>query len=209
MTLTLLFARHGETHHNVLRRLSTAPPGPPLNATGRLQAEQLAKRVTGPVDALYSSGMTRAVETARIVGTPRGLTVHVDDDLRELSAGELDGGTDDATFDRLGRVWDSWVVDGDLETRVAAGGETGAEVLKRFGEALRRIGAAGHSRVLVIAHGGVIQLGLPALCTNLAADHGRRTPLPNCETAEVVVEDGRMRCVSWGGVPVGAKAVGR
>lgn len=103
MTLTLLFARHGETHHNVLRQLSTAPPGPPLNATGRLQAEQLAERVTGPVDALYSSSMTRAVETARIVGTPRGLAVHVDDGLRELSAGELDGGTDDATFDRLGR----------------------------------------------------------------------------------------------------------
>ena len=64
---TLLIARHGETEWNREERYQ-GHADPPLNETGRAQAEQLAERLAGePIDAVYASNLRRASETAEIV----------------------------------------------------------------------------------------------------------------------------------------------
>jgi 2,3-bisphosphoglycerate-dependent phosphoglycerate mutase len=137
---TLLLARHGETEWNREERYQ-GHADPPLNDTGRAQAEQLAEHLAAePIDAVYSSDLRRAAETAQIVGERLGLPVEHEPGLREIDVGSWQGLTK-AEID--GRPWD---------------GETYAHHAARVTQALREI-AARHpnGRVLIVSHGGSLR----------------------------------------------------
>src|SRR5436190_1312043 len=92
---TLLLVRHGETDWNAAGRLQ-GHTDRPLNEYGRRQAKELADRLAGEgADAIYASDLSRAKETAEIVGERLGLTVVIDADLREKNWGSWEGLTGD------------------------------------------------------------------------------------------------------------------
>jgi broad specificity phosphatase PhoE len=137
---TLLLARHGETEWNREERYQ-GHADPPLNDRGRAQAEELAARLAAePVDAVYSSDLRRAAETAEIVGARLGLPVVDEPGLREIDVGSWQGLTK-TQID--GRAWD---------------GETYEHHAERVTRALREI-AARHpdGRVLIVSHGGSLR----------------------------------------------------
>ena len=71
---TILMARHGETDWNRDQRFQ-GHADPPLNDVGREQARELAERLAGErLDAVYTSPLQRASETAAIVAARLGLT---------------------------------------------------------------------------------------------------------------------------------------
>ena len=162
---TILLARHGETDWNRDRRVQ-GHTDTPLNDTGREQAEALARELSGSeLDAVYSSDLMRAHETARIVAEQHGLEVVVLPELRERDFGTWEGLTDDEIFERFPHARHGpW---GDAESK--------EEMLRRVEEALRRVVAAhpdGH--VLVVTHGGPVR----ALLTVCGRDGIGR--IPNC-----------------------------
>src|SRR3954470_7196097 len=64
----------------------------PLNDTGRAQARELARTLAGErVDAVYSSDLSRASETAAAIAAEHALPVHVAPDLREIDVGGREG----------------------------------------------------------------------------------------------------------------------
>ena len=88
---TILLARHGETDWNRAGRWQ-GWADPPLNETGRVQARELAEQLrTIPFDAVYSSDLRRAHETALIVGEPHGVPVVTEPGLREIDVGSWSG----------------------------------------------------------------------------------------------------------------------
>jgi len=135
---TLLLVRHGETDWNAEGRLQ-GQTDRPLSDYGRRQAKQLAEELEGEeLEAIYSSDLARARETAEIVGRKLGLPTVLDPDLREKDWGNWEGLT---------------AVERD---RVSFDGEATEAHQERILRALRRISErhSGEGRVLVVTHGG-------------------------------------------------------
>jgi broad specificity phosphatase PhoE len=134
----LLLVRHGETDWNAEGRLQ-GQTDRPLSDYGRRQARQLADELESEVfQAIYSSDLVRARETAEIVGRRLAIPVELDPDLREKDWGTWEGLT---------------AVERD---RVEFVGESTEAHQARMLRALRRIAERhpGETRVLVVTHGG-------------------------------------------------------
>ena len=135
---TLLLVRHGETDWNADGRLQ-GQTDRRLSEFGRAQARRLADELAAQeLEAIYSSDLARARETAEIVGTRVGLPVTLDPDLREKDWGTWEGLT---------------AVERD---RVEFVGESTEAHRDRILRALRRIAErhADGGSVLVVTHGG-------------------------------------------------------
>jgi probable phosphoglycerate mutase len=138
---SLLLVRHGETDWNADGRLQ-GQTDRPLSDFGRRQAQQLADELAEEkLEAIYSSDLSRARETAEIVGERLGLPVVLDPGLREKDWGTWEGLT---------------AIERD---RVEFVGESTAAHQDRILQALRRIAGLhpGEGRVLVVTHGGSVR----------------------------------------------------
>src|SRR5688500_1894842 len=91
MKTQLILLRHGETEWNSLGRLQGHQDSA-LNPEGLRQAEALAERLAPlSFQALYSSDLGRAVETARRIAARTGHALRQDTRLRERGVGILEG----------------------------------------------------------------------------------------------------------------------
>jgi probable phosphoglycerate mutase len=86
----LVLVRHGATEHSAAKRFS-GRNDLPLDERGREQASRLAQRPFGPVDAVVSSPLRRAVQTAEAIAAPLGRPVETVDDLVEADFGVWEG----------------------------------------------------------------------------------------------------------------------
>jgi len=142
---TFYFLRHGETELNRLGLVAGATDVP-LNATGSMQARNAARRLASTgIDAIWSSPLARAHDTARCVGAALDLAVTIVAELAERDWGELEGKP--------------------RELRVRGATPPGGESL----EAFRRRTLSGFARVvrsrapLVVAHSGTFRVLSEAL----------------------------------------------
>jgi broad specificity phosphatase PhoE len=175
----LLLVRHGETDWNASNRFQGhADPG--LNAAGREQARTLAEELADErVDAVYTSDLARARETADIIARRLGVPVVAIPELREIDVGEWEGLTHDDVEQRWPGAIDRWRSGVDAWN----GGETYEMLAARVLASLRSI-AAGHprARLVVVGHGGTIRV-LRAHVEGLTIPESRaRSPaIGNCQ----------------------------
>lgn len=88
---TFLLIRHGETDA-VGKSIMGWAPGWHLNANGQRQAEALSTRLARRrIDAIYTSPLERAVETAEAIARPHGIEPRRDEDFGEVHAGAFQG----------------------------------------------------------------------------------------------------------------------
>lgn len=91
MTTRICFIRHGETDWNVAKRIQ-GQTDVPLNETGRSQALAMAFNAAHyDFQAIYSSDLERALDTANMVAERRGLVVNNLPQLRERHFGIFQG----------------------------------------------------------------------------------------------------------------------
>lgn len=155
----ILLARHGETDDNIEPIRIQGSIDTPLNDTGRAHARELAERVAPEgVQALYCSQLSRARETAKIVGARIGLEPIVDPRLAEGNRGDLEGllWQDVARDDPA--LYAAWRAAGP-EFRFP-GGESLLEQQERVIAALVDITQAGRLPALAVGHGGTIRVAL-------------------------------------------------
>jgi 2,3-bisphosphoglycerate-dependent phosphoglycerate mutase len=166
-TLKLWLVRHGETTWNSERR-AQGHLDVPLSSLGRDQATMLAHRLRGTgFDAIYSSDLSRALETARIVNSNLGgrSQVLADARWREQMLGALQGlntGEVAAMLEARGATRPVLVTDRypDAESR--------AELMERvklgLQEVIRRHPGG---RVIIFSHGGSIRAATSVLLGDL------------------------------------------
>jgi len=171
--MKLYFVRHGETDVNSgLQQAHTAQFNEPLNSAGIEQAEQLAEQLRDVTfEAVVSSQLQRALQTAKIINEFHKLDIRIDDVWRELKTSNYL----DAT---------SWHDAFDFDkNEVVEGIEPIRDFFDRIYMALDNLKAT-HGKddsVLVVSHGGVHQ-AVYAYTNNLPlAGNMRISPMKNCE----------------------------
>jgi broad specificity phosphatase PhoE len=175
----ILLVRHGETDWNLDRRLQ-GHSDRPLNDTGREQSRALAVELADErLDAVYSSDLSRARETAEIVAGTHGLEVTTLEELRERHFGSWEGLSDDEIHERFPE---------EIANGTLGDGEPREEMDRRVLQALKRI-ATEHPNgtVLVVSHGGPLR----AMLRHCAVDGVER--VENCHVLRLEADEGRIR----------------
>lgn len=158
--IRFFFVRHGETDYNRSGVMQGGGVDSLLNATGRQQAKHLAERLREvPFDALYTSPLQRARETADILAEPHEPVPRVVlDDLREMGWGVLEGEPPSPEREAALRTVKSSWREGNFG-RAVDGGESILDVQRRAKHAARQLvkhepGAT----VLVVTHGRYLRV---------------------------------------------------
>ena len=157
----LILARHGETDDNRPPIRFQGFHDTPLNDTGRRQAHELADRVAAsedPVRSLWASDLSRARETAEIVGARIGFEPRLDPRLREANRGEWEGRRFIDVQREDPERFAAWMR-GGADWRFP-GGESLQEQQDRVSAALKDIARTGALPALVVCHGGSIRVVL-------------------------------------------------
>lgn len=165
----------------------------PLDSAGVRQAILVAERLKNyNIQALYSSYLIRAKQTAEIINEQLKLEHQIEEDLREISFGALEGLTDVEIKERFG--------DFIQERRRARkdipcpDGETGEQVYNRAFPVLEQIVKAAIDRnienVAIVTHGGVIRSLVAGV---LGADFAKKLcigkDLENCSITQIDYDD--------------------
>jgi broad specificity phosphatase PhoE len=155
----LILVRHGQSTWNQEHRIQ-GQLDPPLSEEGRRQAALVGARLRGrKLAGFYASDLSRAFETAEVIGTRLGHGPEPMESLREVYLGEWEGLTTEEIAQRFPEAWACWVEEPDWDC--VPGGEGAAHFDARVGSAIERILAQHpHGDVLIVTHGGVIQVAL-------------------------------------------------
>jgi broad specificity phosphatase PhoE len=186
--MLLFVIRHGETEGNV-RKLYYSQMDLPLTDKGRQQALALRPFLQQyTFDRVYASDLLRAFDTAKASADRLGLTVTADPQLREIYAGEWEG----VPFEKLHtkgeealRIWQQ-----DIGRAICPGGESTAELQKRFVAALDRIARENVGRtVLIGTHATPVRV-LMCHCMGKPIEFMQQIPwVSNASVTTVVWED--------------------
>lgn len=197
MKLRLYLVRHGESVGNQTKCF-TGQLDVPLTELGQRQAACVSSFFKDiPLDAVYSSDMSRAMDTIRGAAERHGLTVQPERELREVYAGKWEG----MHFSEIPKRYpeDYAVWQNDLGASRCTGGEALAEAVARADRAMRRIAETHpNGEVAVASHGGIIR-GLISLWTNGDLKRIREMPwAPNASVSIFEYENGTFRAVEIG-----------
>jgi probable phosphoglycerate mutase len=173
----VVLARHGEATYETELLMDH---GGTLTAAGRQQARELGERLRDErIARVYSSTISRAVQTAELAAAVLGVEVTVREGLVELALGDAVGVP--AATGAFDPVMEAWVA-GDVEAR-ASGSESAVEIADRVRAVLDDIADQHRGEtVLVVSHGGAMVATLAVL----AFEPGRSWRIGNCE--HVVLE---------------------
>jgi broad specificity phosphatase PhoE len=179
----ILLARHGETDDNREPLRFQGWRDTPMNDVGRRQATELAERLARDgIASLWSSDLSRARETAEIVGERLGLQPRLDWRLREGNRGDWEGRLfqdvareDPERFAAWKRAGASWRF---------PGGESLAEHQQRVAASVQDARRAGELPALLVCHGGSIRVML-CLSDPRGLDAFQEFKIPNASVVEV------------------------
>ena len=158
----LFLVRHGATTATQEDRFSGATAAE-LSEEGRRQAARLGERLAQEdITAVYSSPLSRALDTARIVADHCKLEPVTRDGLREIGHGHWEGMKREDVERQFGAEYAAW--EADPFTFAPAGGESGVAVLARARPAIREIVTSHEGgRILVVSHKATLRLILSSL----------------------------------------------
>ena len=163
-----------------------------LNAEGHKQAQAAAERLKPlKLDAIYSSQLERAQETARYIADGRKLPVVVRTGLADLKTGEWTGKS--VKQAARTKLWKA-IQTRPTHTRMP-GGESFSEMQGRLINELEQIrGAHPKGIVAVVSHADAIK-SIVAYYLKLDLDHFQRIVINPASLTVIQVDDGMARLV--------------
>ncbi len=186
---TFLIFRHGQTDWNLEKRCQ-GHTDIPLNSHGRNEALELALRLKNyPIEVIYSSDLSRALETARLVAAESDLMIIETPLLRETHMGEAEGLTINEITRKFGeKFWHNFRFMNEEAMNLGfPGGETRAQSLKRLKGFVESLLEIDEEVIALSTHGG----SLRSLLHSFLPDGSESLAIPNCVVYELKFEAGK------------------
>ncbi len=156
----LYVVRHGQTERSALHVYS-GQADVPLTAVGQAQARRAGELLaTSGVEAIVSSPLSRARDTAAAIAAATGAPIRVDERLIEVDYGPFEGLDRDGARQRFGAAFAAWRE--DPFGAPVPGMEPLEVALDRARLATAEIVATG-ARTVIVGHQGILRLVLIAL----------------------------------------------
>lgn len=156
MVTRLILVRHAEAEGNIYRRFHGWFDSR-ITEKGHRQAQKVAERMDSiPVDIIYSSSLTRTLQTAQYISDRKQLPIIRTDKLREINGGDWE----DMPFDQLpvlypdeNRIWEQ-----EPHLHKMPNGESVAEFYERLlGEVRHIISSNPGKNICIVTHGAAIR----------------------------------------------------
>lgn len=157
---TIYLVRHGETEWNVGHRIQ-GQANSPLTKQGQKQALELGSKLKSVhFDAIFSSDLGRARETAELIALSKKIAIKTAEALRERSFGDQEGKTWREYNIAMKGLLDKFALLNEVEKarfKFSPDSESNEELARRMSVFLREIAVAyAGKRVLAVSHGGII-----------------------------------------------------
>ena len=198
-SITLTFVRNAQSQSNANGVIDTDAPGPSLTPDGKGQAQQLVNQVSRNIDAIYSSPMAEAQQTAAPLASELGKQVEVLDGLQSLNAGWYNGKPETMANSTYMVAPVDWI-NGDAQDSIP-GSISGKQFNNQFSGAIRKIYDSGHTKPAVFSQGTAIMVWTLMNAKNVKDSLLTSHPLPNA--GRVVVTGNPMTgwtLVEWDGI---------
>lgn len=156
MKTVLIFVRHAEAEGNIKRVFHGWTDGK-LTPKGHKQAQRVAERLKAiPVDVIYSSSLTRTMQTAEYIAKAKNLPIIRTDRLKEINGGDWEG----RTWEELPLIWeheyDTW--ENRPHMHKMPNGESMAEFQERLlGEVEYIVKNNQGKNICIVTHGTAIK----------------------------------------------------
>lgn len=185
--MNLYLIRHGRQNSDLCN------VNVPLCDAGKKQAELVAKRLKNyQIGMIFSSDLIRAQETAAIINQTLRVPHRIDERLREISFGQLEGLSNSEILQQYG----DFIREKNKRDRDIAypGGECGKDVFKRGKKALdewttKARELESYQNIAVVTHGGWIRAMLAGILSN---DFSKKLmfakDLENCSITQIRIE---------------------
>ncbi len=200
-TCWLYLIRHAATDNNRAKppRLQGRRTDPGLSDEGLEQAQRTGRFLADvPLDAVYSSPLSRARQTAQAVADPHNLSVQEVPDLIEVDVGDWEGRAWDEIERDNPEAYRNFMTDASVHPYL--GGETISVVLDRAGPALEKLMADNLGRsIAAVAHNVVNRTYLAQLLGIPVAKY-RSVPQDNCGISLLRYRGGKVKLVTLNGV---------
>lgn len=193
--MRLILVRHGQTDWNKEYRVQ-GHTDLPLNAVGRAQAQAIAGALERrEVEAIYSSPLQRAFETAEAIDRFHGVGVTAAGGLKELNVGELDGLYYPDLKVKSPDFFEVWTT--DAASAKFPGGESLPELQERVWQSVQDIVERDHKKTVVVTSHFFALLSLLCKVLDLGLSEFRRLSISVASISELEISDGKMRLVCF------------
>jgi probable phosphoglycerate mutase len=198
--MKIIFARHGESQANILNMISNRKLPHALTPKGREESLSLAERFKdSPIKKIYTSPVSRAVETGDIIARHLGIEPQVVDALREFDCGIMEGHSDKEAWRSWEEIFDTWLIHQRYDQCIE-GGESFNDVRQRFVpfiEGLISEYADTQTQILCISHGGIYSIMLPLVMKNVTQAMISRYGFAYTSTIVAEEIDHKLVCTAW------------
>jgi broad specificity phosphatase PhoE len=122
-----------------------------LNKVGKIQAEKLGTALKDrKIEAVYSSPLKRALDTATAIAGYHNLSVNIEKDLREIDAGDMEG----VALENLIKDFSHYLIrfnEGDGKGKLP-GGESLYDLRQRVWKVVERILNTNRDSAIIVSH---------------------------------------------------------
>lgn len=162
MNTNIWLVRHGETEWNIAGRFQGCKDIP-LTEVGLSQAKALKYRFNNNFDAIYTSPLTRAIQTAKIISENSTIKPIIENEIREIDFGEWEGLTINEIAKNYPEQFTAWKTDqkegsligGDLSIKCAS--------IRAKNAIIKIANNNPNKNIIIVAHGGIIKASLIGL----------------------------------------------